>query len=101
MTKDKFDVQFLATKVCIRHNTYDEWERITQYIEIEFGIKLTRAAVQSHDWEEFPYTYIRGSNRVSNIHAPGDMVPIAFDDFWAIVTGEASDDICCSLEDVL
>lgn len=99
MTKDEFDALFLGEKACIHHNTYGEWEQIVQYLVSELGLRIV-GPVRSHNFEAFPYTFLRFGNRVSNIEKPGGRRVIPFEQFRDAVT-EEEPELQCSLEEVL
>lgn len=99
MIKDEFDGLFLGQKVCIHHNTYEQWEKIAQYLENELGLKPADP-VSDHDFKTFPYTYLRGSIIFSNCGYPGNHQVIPFEQFWDTVTG-SEPEFQCSLEEVL
>lgn len=99
LTKDEFDGLFLDKKVCIHHNTYEQWEKIVQYLEKELGLEPA-GSVFDHDFKTFPYTHLSGRIIFSNCGYQGEYQVIPFEQFWDAVNS-SEPELQCSLEEVL
>lgn len=97
--KDEFDVLVLDKKVCIHHNTYEQWEKIAQYLVNELGMR-SAVPVKNHNFRKYQYTYLRHGTIFSNISSPESCQVLTFEQFWDAVTGDEPE-FRCSLEDVL